>query len=127
MASVVNPSLDLIELLEMSENDFRARFAGTSIMRAKWDGMRRNACVALGNAGDAAAVPALGRALRQAGPLVRGHAAWALGRIGGAAAAGLLVAAAGVETDAGARAEIAAALADLSGRRGSDGGETPPP
>ena len=127
VASVVNPALDLIELLEMSEADFRARFAGTSIMRAKWDGMRRNACVALGNAGDAASVPALGRALRQATPLVRGHAAWALGRIGGPAAAGLLAAAAGVETDAGARAEIAAALADLSGRRSSVGGEIPPP
>ena len=127
VASVVNSSLDLIELLEMSEADFRARFAGTSIMRAKWDGMRRNACVALGNAGEAAAVPALGRALRQATPLVRGHAAWALGRIGGTAAAGLLAAAAGVETDAGARAEIAAALADLSGRRDAVGGEIPPP
>ena len=115
VASVVNPYLDLIELLEMSEADFRARFAGTSIMRAKRDGMRRNACVALGNRGDAAAVPALGRALRQDGALVRGHAAWALGRIGGPAAAGLLSAAAGVETDAGARAEIAAALAEIAG------------
>lgn len=114
-AAGVSPALDLIELLEMSEADFRARFAGTSIMRAKWDGMRRNACVALGNGGDAAAVPALGRVLRQAGPMVRGHAAWALGRIGGAAAAGLLAAASGAETDAGARAEIAAARAEIAG------------
>lgn len=42
VASVVNPALDLIELLEMSEADFRARFAGTSIMRAKWDGDRKS-------------------------------------------------------------------------------------
>ena len=52
-------------------------------MRAKRVGMQRNACVALGNSGDAAAVPALSRALRSAPPLVRQHAAWALGRIGG--------------------------------------------
>ena len=40
--------LDLVELLEMSEEDFRGRFAGTSIMRAKRVGMQRNACVVAG-------------------------------------------------------------------------------
>ena len=112
-APAVNRPLDLIELLGLSESDFRARFAGTSIMRAKHSGMQRNACVALGNLGDAAAIPALGRALRDAAPLVRGHAAWALGRIGGPTAAALLSAAAAVETDAGVLEEIAAALAEL--------------
>ena len=52
-SSVVNGGfLDLIELLEMSEDEFRQRFAGTSIMRAKRVGMQRNACVALGNSAD---------------------------------------------------------------------------
>ena len=68
-----------------SEEEFRARFAGTSIMRAKRVGMQRNACVALGNLGDERSEPALSSALREAEPLVRGHAAWALGRIAGAA------------------------------------------
>ena len=107
-------ALDLIELLEMSEDDFRASFAGTSIMRAKRVGMQRNACVALGNLGPSliesgAAVPALGRVLRQAGSLVRRHAAWALGRIGGAEAAALLSEAARTETDPDVLEEIAAA------------------
>ena len=42
-------AVDLVELLEMTEADFRQRFAGTPLMRAKWEGMQRNACVALGN------------------------------------------------------------------------------
>ncbi len=102
--------LDLIELLEMSEDDFRARFAGTSIMRAKRIGMQRNACVALGNLAEAAAVPGLARALREAEPLVRLHAAWALGRIGGAEAMALLSEAATTETDPDVLEEIAAAI-----------------
>jgi len=101
--------LDLIELLEMSDDEFRGRFAGTPVMRAKRTGMQRNACVALGNLGDRAAVPALGRALRQGKPLVRGHAAWALGQIGGAEAGALLLEASSTETDLGVLEEIAAA------------------
>ena len=83
-------AVDLIELLEMTDEQFRQRFAGTPIMRAKRVGMQRNACVALGNAGDSSAVPALARALRSAPPLVRQHAAWALGSIGGDAARAVL-------------------------------------
>ena len=113
--------LDLVELLEMSEDDFRARFAGTSIMRAKRVGMQRNACVALGNRGlssieKEAAVPALGRALQQGEPLVRGHAAWALGRIGGEEADALLSQAARREDDSNVLEEITAARSDLTSR-----------
>ena len=106
--------LDLVELLEMSEEDFRLRFAGTSVMRAKRVGMQRNACVALGNLGEVAAVPALAKSLRNAEPLVRGHAAWALGRIGGAMAAESLTTAARKELDASVLEEIGAALAELT-------------
>ena len=94
----------------MSEDDFRARFAGTPIMRAKRTGMQRNACVALGNLGDTGAVPVLGRALRQGEPQVRSHAAWALGRIGGAEAAALLSEAAATEEELHVMEEIGLAL-----------------
>ena len=115
----IGSHLDLAELLEMSEDDFRERFAGTSIMRAKRVGMQRNACVALGNEGpsvrgDGVAVPALGRALRHSEPLVRGHAAWALGRIGGQEAEALLSTAARDETHPEALEEITAAREALS-------------
>lgn len=103
-------ALDLVALLEMNEEQFRQRFAGTPLMRAKWAGMQRNACVALGNTGDPAAIPALANALRTAVPLVRQHAAWALGRIGGAAATAALRAAAATEPDAAAQSEIRQAL-----------------
>jgi epoxyqueuosine reductase len=72
---------------------------------------QRNAAVALGNTGDPAHVPALGRALEDPEPVVRGHAAWALGRIGGHPARARLESALGREDDAGVRREIAEALA----------------
>jgi epoxyqueuosine reductase len=33
----------------MSEEEFREAFRGSAVKRAKWAGMVRNACVALGN------------------------------------------------------------------------------
>jgi epoxyqueuosine reductase len=79
-------SIERIEparLVEMDEATFRERFSGTSLMRARWDGIRRNACIVLGNAGEPDALPALERALADPDPLVRSHAAWAVGKIGG--------------------------------------------
>ena len=105
-------AVDLVELLEMTEDEFRQRFAGTPIMRAKREGMQRNAGVALGNLGDGDAVPALSRALQTAASVVRSHAAWALGRIGSADAREVLRAAADTESDGAVLAEIREALAD---------------
>lgn len=75
--------MDLLPLLDLTEEEFQKRFRGTAIMRAKREGLQRNACVALGNLGDPVAVPALAKALCQGVSLVRGHAAWALGRLAG--------------------------------------------
>ena len=108
-------SLDLPGLLEMTEEQFRERFRHSPIKRAKRTGLQRNACVALGNTGDRAAVPALAQALTQGEPLVRGHAAWALGRIGGEAAHAALVSALKTEEDEEALEEIRLALADMAG------------
>ena len=107
-------ALDLIELLDMTEAEFRKRFAGTPLMRAKWVGMQRNACVALGNLHDPFAVPALSRALEGANPLVKQHAAWALGRIGGSDARIALESASLSEQDPDVRAEIRMALGEIA-------------
>jgi epoxyqueuosine reductase len=73
--------LDPVEVLEMEENTFRERFSGTALMRARWDGMRRNACLVLGNRRDPAAIGPLRRALDDADPVIRDSAAWALQKI----------------------------------------------
>ena len=73
--------LDPAEILGLDEPAFRARYSGTSLMRARWDGMRRNACIVLGNRGDAAAIPALRAASQDADPVVAEHARWAIDRI----------------------------------------------
>jgi epoxyqueuosine reductase len=72
---------DLVELLSLSEAEFRARFARRALLRAQYAGLLRNACVVLGNLGDARACGALAAALDHPKELVRGHAAWALGRL----------------------------------------------
>ena len=73
---------DLIALLSMDREEFRRRFHGSPILRAKRRGFLRNVAVALGNNAAPEAVPALIKALNDEEPLVRGHVAWALGRIG---------------------------------------------
>ena len=50
-------------------------------MRTKRIGLQKNACVALGNLRNEAAVPALIAILSSPEPLVRGDAVWALGEI----------------------------------------------
>ncbi len=79
--AVVGSSPALIPLLKLDEEGFRERFRRSPIKRAKRRGLLRNVCIALGNIGDPVAIPALVEALADAEPLVRGHAAWALGRL----------------------------------------------
>ena len=73
---------DLAAILALDRDGFAAQFNGRPVARANYAGLLRNACVALGNSGDAEAIPALATALVHEEPLVRGHAAWALGRLG---------------------------------------------
>ncbi len=102
---------ELVELLELDDEGFRERFRQSAVLRAKPEGMRRNVCVALGNIADPATVLPLARVLREdSSPIVRGHAAWALGRIRTTAAVGALNDALQTESDAGALEEITEAL-----------------
>jgi epoxyqueuosine reductase len=72
---------DLLELLALDDAGFKRRFAGTPILRTKRRGLLRNVCVALGNVGDARALPALMRATTDPEPLIAEHARWAIERI----------------------------------------------
>jgi epoxyqueuosine reductase len=73
----------------------------------------RNVCVALGNSGDRQAVPALIGALHDHEPLVRGHAAWSLGRLRGEEAKQALQNALHTEEDEEVRKEIRCALEEF--------------
>ncbi len=74
-------AVDLLELLHLSEEEFRRRFRGTALMRAKRRGLLRNVALVLGNRGDARALPALRQALADPEPLIREAAAWAVAQI----------------------------------------------
>ena len=100
----------LIPLLSMTEAQFRERFRGSPILRAKRRGFLRNVAVALGNLKSQEAVPALIAALDDTEPLVRGHAAWALGEIGGSLAESALVGRLQLESDVEVSGEIATAM-----------------
>jgi epoxyqueuosine reductase len=100
----------LEELLTLDDEGFRARFRDSAVWRTRRSGLLRNACIALGNLADRSSVPALATALDDAEPLVRGHAAWALGRLGGAAARAHLERSLSRETDAWVRDECALAM-----------------
>ena len=77
----------LPELLALTEEEFSRRFTVSAVKRAKRRGLLRNVAVALGNTGNPDAVPALARSIEaESEPLIRSHAAWALGQVGGTAA-----------------------------------------
>ncbi|MDX2137418.1 MAG: tRNA epoxyqueuosine(34) reductase QueG [Chloroflexota bacterium] len=96
----------LLDLLALDDATFGARFAGSAIARIKRERIVRNACVAAGNWGSVDALPALLPLVRDVSPLVRGHAAWAVGRIGGEVAHAALAAALTNEPDEQVREEI---------------------
>lgn len=110
--------LDLEALLAMTPAEFERQFAPTA---AAWRGLetlQRNALVALGNSGDAAALAPLARALSSESPLLRGHAAWALAQLtcenlSAPPVRPLLEARLAIETDADVRRELTRAIARL--------------
>ena len=104
------PAPDLIELARAPANQLRRFVRRTALRRVPKDVLLRNVAIALGNAGAPEAIPALVELLARGRPLVRRHAAWALGRLGARAAHE-----AHADDDPDVRAEIADALATLRG------------
>lgn len=71
----------LADLMELDEDGFRERFAGTPVLRAKRSGLLRNVAVALGNARDSSSLEVLEKAARDSDALIREHAEWAVARV----------------------------------------------
>ena len=81
MSSVDDLMPRLPELLALDDDDFGRRFRDSAIKRTKRRGLLRNAAVALGNTRNPDAVaPSRARSQTESEPLIRSHAAWALGR-----------------------------------------------
>ena len=71
----------LRDYLKLNDVEFRGLFRNSPIKRIKRRGLLRNVCVALGNVGGLADLPALKGAASDSDELVAEHAAWAIARI----------------------------------------------
>jgi epoxyqueuosine reductase len=71
----------LADLAALDEPGFRALFAGSPVKRIGRARFLRNVLVAIGNSADARLTDAAAARLRDAEPLVRGAAVWALARL----------------------------------------------
>jgi epoxyqueuosine reductase len=101
--------LDLAGLLRLSRDEYVERFRGSPMKRAKLEGLQRNAAVAMGNRRHPRYLAPLAEALAEGEPVVRAHAAWALGRMATPEALRALEEAWESEQDHGVREEIQAA------------------
>ena len=106
-----SPSLIALLQTALDPAAWDAFTRGSALRRAGRAGLARNVCVGLGNWGSADAVPVLKSALSDPEPLVRAHAAWALGRVGSNEARAALASRLAVESDESVIAELTTALA----------------
>ena len=86
-ATLFAPQLEW--LASLSQEEFSRIFSGSAVKRAKWRGLLRNACVALGNSQIARGsethtriVALLERVAASADEIIAEHARWAIQRIG---------------------------------------------
>jgi epoxyqueuosine reductase len=76
---LVNPALEW--LAGMTDEEFRKKFRGSALRRAKRAGLRRNAVIAMGNSGDQHFGPLLEKLKTDEDPVVADSAAWAAKRL----------------------------------------------
>src|SRR5439155_3207030 len=109
----LEPVVDLEWLLTATDGEVLERLGRFYIPGRDVRYLRRNALVALGNLGERAAVALVAPFVAGADPLLRRHAAWALGRLGGPEAGAALGEALATEDDPAVRSEMAAGLREL--------------
>lgn len=107
----IGSRIPLIPLLQITEGEFQNYFAYNQIAMRPREAIKRNAALALGNIGDSRAVVPLIKVLQEDdNSIVRGHTAWALGKIRGKKAKIALEKALKIEKDKEVREEIINAL-----------------
>jgi epoxyqueuosine reductase len=75
----INPAL--VWLAEISEEEFRQVFRGSPLKRAKRDGLRRNALIAIDNGGDSSTLAVVTRNTSDPNPAVADAANWAANKL----------------------------------------------
>jgi epoxyqueuosine reductase len=108
--SGVADTLDPRRVLVMSDPELESLVEHWYVPSRRMRFVRRNALVALGNTGDASALGLASQYLEHDDPLLRGHAAWAVGRIGGPEALSIVESAFDDETDESVREELDLAI-----------------
>lgn len=103
-------SIGLGELFTLDDESFRQLLRGSPLQRPKRAGLLRNAAIVLGNQPTNENVKALELGVRDISPIVRGAAAWSLGKHDPSRAAPILQTQLQVETDHHVRDEILATL-----------------
>ena len=73
--------IGLEELAALSPEEFRSRFRGTAVSRAKYGGFLRNVAIAMGNSGGVEFLEALERLAGSEDAVVAEHARWGLSRL----------------------------------------------
>ena len=76
---LVNPALEW--LAEMKSEEFREKFRGSPVRRAKLSGLRRNAVIAMGNSGNRELLPTLEKLCGDEDAVVADSAAWAVKKL----------------------------------------------
>ncbi len=109
---------DLVALASKNTNQLRQFVKRSALRRVPRPVLLRNVAVALGNTGDRAAIPALTGLMDHASPLVRRHAAWALGRLGAR-----VELARHADDDPDVASEVVAAIGHLSAPAGDGMGD----
>jgi epoxyqueuosine reductase len=115
----MNPA-NAIELLGLSEAEFRERFKKTPLARPGRAGILRNAAIVLGNSGDRSHLPNLYAAINDEHPLVRGAAVWAISQLGSMDDREQLQSLQQVENNAEVLSEIQFAIDHLTQKAASD-------
>lgn len=105
--------LSLADLALLDNATFRRLFGQSTLAWRGKTNLKRNAVIALGLRGERDALPVLAQALQDASPVVRGQAAWALGRLTAPEAPDLLERALAGEKDPRVVQELQRALAAL--------------
>jgi len=107
----ISPVVNLAKQLNFSKKEFETHYSGTPVLRSGWMGFLRNLIIAAGNLKDMQSLSLLKMHLNgHASPMIRSHAAWAIGKCDVSGSRTALIEALDTERDLSVVAEIRSAL-----------------